>query len=120
LRLATSPVWTGSFLQRSGSDDLKAALLAAGHAFMAAHCLVLDQVNAETSIYLPAGPGAFAATIVGASAGTRRYVYARARTWVHNNMLGQDQCLLAPAANPEDTVAFALWNRRRDDAVNAA
>jgi hypothetical protein len=35
-------------------------------------------------------------------------------------MLGADQCLLAPAADAEQTVAYALWQRRRDDAVNAA
>jgi hypothetical protein len=55
---------------------------------------------------------------VGGRADTRRYVFARARTWVHNDMLGEDQHLLAPAAEPERTVAYALWQRR--DAVVAA
>jgi hypothetical protein len=108
----------GRFLQRSGSDDLKAALLAAGQAFMAAHAVVLDQhVNAETSVYLPAGRGCFASQTIGATAGSRRYIYARARTWIAFDMLGKDQCLLAPAAEAEQTVAMRLFQQRDDIAA---
>jgi hypothetical protein len=85
---------------------------------MAAHAVALDQhLNAVTSVYLSAGPGAFVANIIGATAGTRWYIYARARTWIGSDMLGADQYLLAPAAEAEDTVAYALWRQR--DAVVA-
>jgi hypothetical protein len=100
-------------LQRSPRPpDLRAVLFEAGLAFLAAAVdAVRPQVGTEASVYLPAGDGAFAATIVGAKTrnGQKHFVYARAGTWLSTAMLKPDQTPLPRAANAERTVALALW-----------
>ena len=99
------------FLQRAAKADLREALFAAGLAFLAADAAtVVPLVGQDTSIYLPAGPGAFAATVIGARTtdGRSSYVYARANTWLSEVMLRADQTPLPRAASAEQTVALAL------------
>jgi hypothetical protein len=102
----------GRFLQRAPTSDLRAALFEAGIAFLAAdHAAIVPHIGRDTSIYLPAGPGAFAANVIGAKSpdGTKVYTYARARTWLEGNMLGADQIPLPPASSVEASVAVSLW-----------
>jgi hypothetical protein len=99
-------------LQRAPKSDLRNALFAAGLAFLAADAeTVVPLVGQDTSIYLPAGPGAFGGKVIGARTvdGRSSYVYARTNTWLSETMLRADQTLLPPAASAERTVALALW-----------
>ena len=103
------------FCQRASASkvDLRDGLFAAGLAFLAAEAeTVVPLVGQDTSIYLPAGPGAFAATVIGARTvdGTANYVYARCNTWLSEAMLKADQTMLPRAASAERTVALALWH----------
>ena len=67
--------------------------------------------SAESPIYLRAGPGAFARGVIGGKtpSGSRTFIFARAQTWLHDDMLGPDQIMLARAAMPELSVAWDLW-----------
>jgi hypothetical protein len=69
------------------------------------------RIGAETRVYLPAGDGVFAATVVGARTtdGQKHFVYARAGTFLTAPMLKPDQKPLPRAASAERTVALALW-----------
>ena len=100
-------------LQRSPrAPDLQAVLLQAGLAFLAADAdAVVPHVGSDSSVYLPAGDGVFAATVIGARTtdGQKHFVYARAGTWLNAPMLKPDQTPLPRAANPEQTVALAIW-----------
>jgi hypothetical protein len=91
---------------------LRAILFEAGLAFLAADvAVVVPHVGTETRVYLPAGDGAFAATVIGARTrdGQKHFVYARAGTWLNAPLLKADQKPLPRAATPEQTVALALW-----------
>ena len=58
----------------------------------------------------PAGPGALVGTVIsGVTLTGRKYIYARARTWVPTEWLGDDQTLLPRARDPEQSVALRLW-----------
>jgi hypothetical protein len=99
-------------LQRVPTADLRAALFEAGLAFLAAEAdTLVPLVGTETSIYLPAASGAFAATAVGAKTtdGQRHYTYARAHTYLTAAMLRADQTLLPRATSAGNTVALGLW-----------
>jgi hypothetical protein len=98
-------------LQRAPNVDLRSAVFMAANSFLAANAdAVRPQIGTDTSVYLPAGPGAFAATVIGArTPDNRHYIYARARTWLRANMLGPDQTFLPKAQTAEDAVALALW-----------
>jgi hypothetical protein len=100
-------------LQRSPRPpDLRAVLFEAGLAFLAAAAdAVVPHVGTDSSVYLPAGDGAFAASIVGAKTtnGQKHFIYARAGTWLSAAMLKPDQIPLPRAATPEQTVALGLW-----------
>ena len=100
-------------LQRAPrAADLRTVLFEAGMAFLAADAeTIVPFVGQDASVYLPAGDGAFAASIVGAKTtdGQRHFIYARAGTWLSAAMLKPDQTLLPRAATPEQTVALALW-----------
>jgi hypothetical protein len=100
------------FLQRASGADLRAALFEAGTAFIAAEAApIIPLVGRDASIYLPAGPGVFVASVIGAqtSDGTK-YIYARAGTWIERVRLGIDQVPLQRANKAEASVAVALWH----------
>ena len=68
-------------------------------------------IGKPTSIYLPAGSGAFAATIIGGMTTTgKARIYARCRTFVPSTWLNADQQFLPRAVNVQNTVALALWH----------
>ncbi len=95
------------FLQRAQKCDLRTAALSAARAFAAADAA---SVPTRTTIYLPAGPGCFVGhAIEGTTPSKRRYVYMRARTWIPAAWMRKDQLPLPAAAEPEKTVALALW-----------
>jgi hypothetical protein len=99
------------FLQRAPAADLRAALFAAASAFTAAdqQDVAFALVRRET-IYLISGPGCFACDVIaGRIKDTgRRLVFARARTWLNDEMLDQEQLPLKPAPTPDCTVAAML------------
>jgi hypothetical protein len=100
-------------LQRAPEADLRAALFEAGLAFVAADAAVVaPRINCGAHIYLRVGPGAFVANVVGGKTpdGSRIFIFARAQTWLHHDMLGPDQTLLPSAATPESSVAWDLWH----------
>jgi hypothetical protein len=72
---------------------------------------VTPYITAETSVYLPAGSGAFVCNVIGGQTRDtqRRYIYARANTFITEAMPGPDQLLLPRAATAEETVAPAVW-----------
>jgi hypothetical protein len=98
-------------LQRAPETDLRTALFEASLAFLSADAAaVTPHVGAGSTVYIPAGLGAFACNIVGAqTADGRRYIYARAGTWITEEMRAPNQVLLPLAAAAEQTVALALW-----------
>jgi hypothetical protein len=103
------------FIQRAGAGGLRNALFEAGLGFMRADASVITRHGGRgTTIYLPAGRGAFVCkVIVGKSAASgRKYVFARAGTWLSRDMLGADQVLLPAATDPNQTVAIVLWRCR--------
>jgi hypothetical protein len=96
------------FLERAPAADLKAALFAAASAFTVAdqEDVALALVHRDT-IYLASGPGAFAAEVIGGKIkdSGRRLVFARARTWLADAMLDNEQLPLKPAPTADSTVA---------------
>jgi len=103
---------SGRLLQRDPQVDLRSALFEAGLNFLAADAsAVAPHVGENRSIYLTAAHGAFPATVIGAGTkdGSRRYIYARAGTWITDAMRGPDQALLPRAMPADATVALALW-----------
>ena len=80
---------------------------------------MVPHVGQDTSIYLPAGPGSFACTVIGARTvdGRSSYVYARANTWLSESMLRADQTPLPRAVTSEQTVALAIWNWAKNGTV---
>jgi len=95
------------FLQRAHKGDLRLAALSAARAFAAADAA---SVPTRTTIYLPGGPGCFVGhAIEGTTPTKRRYVYMRARTWLPASWMRKDQLPLPAAAEPDATVALALW-----------
>jgi hypothetical protein len=104
-------------LQRVPTADLRSALFDAGLAFLAADAATMARlIGNQTSIYLPTAGGALAATCIGAKTldGQRHYTYARTHTYLSAAMLKPDQVMLPRAAEPEQTVALALWHWDRD------
>jgi hypothetical protein len=99
-------------LQRSAHADLRTAAQQAALAFVAADAKVVTPlIGKPTSIYLPAGSGAFAATIIGGMTTTgKARIYARCRTFVPSTWLNADQQFLPRAVNVQNTVALALWH----------
>jgi hypothetical protein len=100
-------------LQRAPRADLRAVLFEAGIGFSAADAAaVVPHVGTDSSVYLPAGDGAFAATVIGAKTadGQKHFVYARASTWLSAAMLKADQKPLRRAASAEATVALRVWH----------
>ena len=70
---------------------------------------VAPHVGRSTNVYLPAGPGAFICTVVGArSSGGIKFLYARAATFVEQVKLREDQVLLPKAKSEEESVAVLL------------
>jgi hypothetical protein len=105
------------FMQRAPKADLREALFAAGLSFLGASAsTVVPLVGQDTSIYLSAGPGSFACTVIGARTtdGRSTYVYARANTWLSGSMLRADQTPLPPAADAEGSVVLSIWNWAED------
>jgi hypothetical protein len=101
------------FLQRAPKSDLRTALFDAALAFLAADAAtVVPLVGRDTSVYLPAGQGSFACTVIGARTtdGRSSCVYARANTWLSDTMLRADQTPLPRAVTAEQTVALSIWN----------
>ena len=100
-------------LQRSAHADLRAAAQQAALAFVAPDAKVVTPlIGKPTSIYLPAGSGAFAAAIIGGmtqKTGKAR-IYARCRTFVPSSWLNADQQFLPRAVNVQNTVALDLWH----------
>jgi hypothetical protein len=107
-------------MQRAGKADLRDALFAAGLSFLGASAAsVIPLVGQNTSVYLPAGPGSFATTLIGARTanGQKHFVYSCASTWLSESMLRPDQTPLPRAAAPEQTTALALWRWHEDGRV---
>jgi len=94
------------FLQRSQKADLRLAALSAARTFAAA-----DAASVPTkTIYLPGGPGCFVGVAIdGKTRSGQQYVYMRAQTWIPAAWMRKDQRPLPRAADPEKTVALALW-----------
>jgi hypothetical protein len=103
-------------LQRSPNGDLRAAAQQAALAFVAADAsIVRPLIGSPASIYLPAGTGCFAATVIGGMTQTgKTRIYARCRTYVPATWLKPDQGLLRRAADVGSTVALKLWGWHRD------
>jgi hypothetical protein len=99
-------------LQRSAHADLRAAAQQAALAFVAADTkVVAPLIGKPTSIYLPAGSGCFAATVIGGMTQTgKTKIYARCRTFVPTIWLKPDQQPLLRAVDVEQTVALDLWH----------
>jgi hypothetical protein len=100
------------FWQRDPQADLSQALFEAALNFVSADAdIVRAQINNNESVYLRAGSGCFACTVIGAQTTDRskKFTYARARTWLHDDMLGTDQVPLPPAPTPAQSVALNLW-----------
>jgi hypothetical protein len=99
------------FLQRAPAADLQAALFEAASSFTAAdeQDVSFALVKRET-IYLISGPGAFAADVIAGKIkdSGKRLVFARARTWLADEMLEQEQLPLKPAPAPQCSVASML------------
>jgi hypothetical protein len=101
------------FWQRDPQADLAAALFNAASNFVSADAdIVREQINTGKSVYLRAGAGSFACTIVGAKTPdeSKQFTYARSRTWLRDDMLGSDQIPLPPAPTPAESVALSLWH----------
>jgi hypothetical protein len=98
-------------LQRAPNGDLRAAAQQAALAFVSADAsIVRPLIGTATSVYLQAGSGAFAATVIGGMTQTgKTRIYARCKTFVPSTWLKPDQQYLPPAADVENTVALALW-----------
>jgi hypothetical protein len=99
-------------LQRSDHADLRRAAETAALAFVAADAKVVTPlIGKPTSIYLPTGSGAFAATVIGGMTQTgKARIYARCRTCVPASWLNADQQFLPRATDVEQTVALDLWH----------
>ena len=66
------------------------------------------------SLYLRAGAGVFAANlIVGKIKNSGQAIYARARTWLRDDMLDGRKVPLPPAASPERSIAALLLRQAR-------
>ena len=102
----------GRYLQRAPDGDLSTAARQAALAFVAADAQVVRPlIGKPMSIYLPAGSGAFVATIIGGMTTTgKAKIYARCRTFVPAAWLNADQQFLSRAADVKNTVALALWH----------
>jgi hypothetical protein len=100
----------GRYLQRAGENaDLKSALFQAANHFHAADmAAVKPHVGKGTDVYLPAGDGAFVATVIGARSGAHSFVYARCGTWIEAMKLRPNQTLLPKAETAEKSVAALL------------
>lgn len=100
----------GRYLQWAGNGaDFKSALFEAANRFYAADmAAVKPHVGRGTDVYLPAGNGAFISTVVGARSGIRRFLYARAATFVEQAKLRADQVPLPLAASADQSVAALL------------
>jgi hypothetical protein len=97
----------GRFLQRAGNHaDLRTALFQAANNFYAADmAAVKPHVGRGTDVYLPAGDGAFVATVIGARSGAYSFVYARCGTWIEAIKLRPNQTLLPKAEAADRSVA---------------
>jgi sarcosine oxidase gamma subunit len=84
-------------LQRAPNDDLRAAAQQAALAFVAADAsIVRPLIGTTTSVYLQAGSGAFAATVIGGMTQTgKAKIYARCRTFVPASWLKPDHVFAA-------------------------
>jgi hypothetical protein len=102
----------GRYLQRAPNGDLRAAAKQAALAFVSADAsTVRPLIGKPTSIYLTAGSGCFAATVIGGITQTgKTRIYARCRTFVPASWLKPDQQILPRAVNVQNTVALALWH----------
>jgi hypothetical protein len=98
-------------LQRAPNADLRTAAQQAALAFVAADAsIVRPLIGTAQSIYLKAGSGAFAATVIGGRTESGKIrIYARCRTFVPASWLNADQTFLPRADNAENTVAVSLW-----------
>jgi hypothetical protein len=101
---------TGRFLQRAGDNaDLKSALFeAANHFHSADIAAVKPHVGRGTDVYLATTGGSFVCTVIGARAGRKNFLYARAATWVDATMLRPDQVPLPKAESADKSVAAQL------------
>jgi hypothetical protein len=71
------------------------------------------------SLYLRAGPGVFAANLIlGRLRNDVQVVYARARTWLRNDMLDSQKVPLPPATSPEQSVATLLMQQARSNEIH--
>jgi hypothetical protein len=107
-------------LQRAPRADLRAVLFQAGLAFLGGDAqTVMPLVGQDASVYLPAGDGAFATSVVGAKTadGQKHFVYSRASTWLSESMLRAEQKPLPPAASAERSVVLQLWRWHEDGMI---
>jgi hypothetical protein len=111
------------FLQRAPAADLQAALFEAARNFSAAdRADVWFALVNRLTIYLAAGPGAFAADVISGKIedSGKRLVFARARTWLADAMLERKQTPLKPAGAADCTVAAMLLAFAREATPSAA
>lgn len=104
----------GRFIQLSGGADLRSALFEAAQGYVAA------DVNAvlanPTALSLRAGRGAFVADLIYgtlANNDNQHCLYARARTWLADEMLDEKQRLLPVAEQPQNSIAMLLLQQSR-------
>jgi hypothetical protein len=83
----------GRLLQRSPGADIGAALQQAHTAFLAADMqTIVAHLRAQTTFYLPAGPGILLCKAIrGVDPRGRVAVFARANTWISDAMRRPDQ-----------------------------
>jgi hypothetical protein len=98
-------------LQRAPDADLRRSALEAALGFATADASVVQLLIGEhPSIYLSAGPGVFAANVIGGKTlAGQKYIYARCKTFVPAAWLKPDQRPLPRADRATDTVAIRLW-----------
>ncbi len=103
-------------LQRSPTADLKKILLAARLAFMhASSAEVLNYIKDDRTFYLSAGDGLLVCVGINGQMGGQRFTYARARTWISNEMAGVDQKPIEAADDEAETMGDLVLAMARGD-----
>jgi hypothetical protein len=90
----------GRLLERAPGINLAQALSQAHHAFLTADAEQVSHHVLRSTLYLQCGPGLLICDAVRAKAAHRVFVFARARTWIADDMARRDQKPIAAARHP--------------------